>query len=118
MIDYLNGALTRKSPTEIVVECGGVGYRVEISLHTYAQLPANGLLRILIHTHVTDSGQRLFGFVEDSERELFRLLQSVRGVGPTIALTLLSHEPPPRLIERLRSNDVRGLMNIKGIGKK
>jgi len=89
-----------------------------ISLHTYETLPRAGVVTLLIHVHHTDNGQRLYGFADEEERTLFRALQSVRGVGPAIALTLLSHDSPARLIERLKVADVRGLTQIKGIGRK
>ncbi len=118
MIEYLEGNLARKSTTEVVVDCGGVAYLVHVSLNTTSQLPASGSVKVLIHTHFSDNGQRLYGFSSESERSLFRILQGVRGVGPALALTLLSHEPADRLLGRLRDGDVNGLTRVKGIGRK
>ena len=118
MIEYLDGLLERKSPTEAVIECHGVGYRVSISLSTFSALPASGRVRLLVQPHYSETDQKLYGFVEAGERELFRLLQSVRGVGPATALAILSHETPAAIARRIQSEDVRGLMSIKGIGRK
>ncbi len=118
MFEFLKGELARKGPSDAVVEVHGVGYLLAISLQCYTALPASGPVRLLVHVHTTDSGTRLFGFLEESERALFRLLQSVRGIGPSVALTLLSHEPPEALAGRIRQGDVKGLTRIKGIGTK
>ena len=118
MIEFLEGDLVRKTPTEAVVRCGGVGYLASISLKSFAALPASGAVRLLIHWHESDSGTRLFGFASEGERQMFRTLQSVRGVGPALALTLLSHETPELLAGRIRAGDTKGLTRIKGIGTK
>ena len=118
MFEFLKGELARKGPTEAVVDVNGVGYLLSISAQCFAALPARGAVTLLVHVHTNDSGTRLFGFVEDRERALFRQLQSVSGVGPAVALSLLSHEPPAALAGRLRSGDVKGLTQIKGIGTK
>lgn len=116
MFEFLNGELARKGPTEAVVDVHGVGYLLSISAQCYAALPARGAVRLLVHVHSNDAGTRLFGFLEERERALFRQLQSVSGVGPAVALNLLSHEPPDALAGRLRAGDVKGLTRIKGIG--
>ncbi|MSR47694.1 MAG: Holliday junction branch migration protein RuvA [Planctomycetes bacterium] len=118
MFEFLKGELARKGPTEAVVDVNGVGYLLSISAQCFAALPARGVVTLLVHVHTNDSGARLFGFVEERERALFRQLQSVSGVGPAVALNLLSHEPPDALAGRLRSGDVKGLTRIKGIGTK
>lgn len=118
MIEFLQGELVRKSPNEAVIDCGGVGYVAAISLKSFEALPAGGRVRLLIHFHQAESGTRLFGFAAEPERQMFRTLQSVRGVGPSLALTLLSHEAPELLAGRIRGGDVKGLTRIKGIGTK
>jgi Holliday junction DNA helicase RuvA len=118
MIEFLAGTVHHRSPGEVVIECGGVGYGVHTSLNTFSELPDRGPVHLLIHHHFSESSQRLFGFLDESERALFRLLQGVRGIGPALALTLLSHEPPDALVARLKSGDVTGLTRIKGVGRK
>ena len=118
MFEYLAGELTRKTPTEAVVECAGVGYRLSISLQTFSALVDSGPVRLLTHAHYSENDQRLYGFATDSERKLFRLLQGVRGIGPALAMTVLSHESSEQIVQRLKSGDVTGLTRIKGIGRK
>lgn len=118
MYDFLKGELARKGPTEAVVDVNGVGWLLSISAQCYAALPPRGAVTLLVHVHSNDAGTRLFGFLDEQERAFFRLLQSVRGVGPAVALTLLSHETPDVLAGRLHSGDVKGLTRIKGIGTK
>lgn len=118
MFDYLAGTLAKKAPTEVVVDCGGVGYLVHVSLHTSAALPAAGPVKLLVHVHQSENGQKLFGFWAELERSLFRLFQGVRGVGPTLAMNLLSHGAPEELVARLRAGDVKELTRIRGIGRK
>ncbi len=118
MIEYLSGELVRKSPGEAVVECGGVAYLASISLKSFEALPAGGRVKLLVHCHQSEAGTRLFGFSAEGERRMFRTLIDVRGVGPSLALTLLSHEAPEPLAARIRAGDVKGLTRIKGIGTK
>ena len=118
MFDFLEGDLARRAPNEAVVACGGVGYLAAISLESFKALPEHGRVRLLIHVHTSDAGVRLFGFVEERERLLFRKLISVSGVGPALALTLLSNLPPAELAIRIVEGDVKTLTRIKGIGTK
>ena len=118
MYDFLKGELARKGPTEAVVDVNGVGWLLSISAQCFAALPTRGSVTLLVHVHETESSTRLFGFLDEQERAFFRLLQSVRGVGPAVALTLLSHEPPEVLTGRLLAGDVKGLTRIKWIGSK
>ena len=118
MFEYLEGRLIEKTATSAVIDCGGVGYRLHISLETSAALPSSGPVKLLVHPYYSESDQRLYGFATTAERELYRLLQGVRGVGPSVAMAILSHEPPERLIARLQAGDLTGLTRIKGIGKK
>jgi Holliday junction DNA helicase RuvA len=119
MFEYLSGELARKSPTEAVVDANGVGYHLTISERCFRALPASGRVKLYVHVHHSEeTGTRLFGFVDERERAFFRLLQTVRGVGPAMALALLSREPPEILANRLASSDVKGLKKIKGVGVK
>ena len=107
MITHVRGRLVHKAPTRAVVEAGGIGYEVAISLATYGQLPETGAeVLLLTHHYVREDRQDLFGFVEEAEREMFRLLIGVAGIGPVLAQTVLS------------GMAVRDLTGIKGIGKK
>ncbi len=118
MIAHLQGRLVEKSPTEVVVDCGGVGYSVNISLHTFSLLPASESIKLYTHLQVREDAHVLFGFAEKSERELFRLLISVSGIGAGIARTMLSSLEPRQIIRALASGDVATIQGIKGIGAK
>ena len=116
MFEFLEGELARKSPTDAVLDVAGVGYVLAISLQCYTALPQHGRVRLFVHVHLGESGTRLFGFLDEKERALFRLLQTVGGVGPGVALTLLSSEPAAAVAARIRAGDVKGLTRVKGIG--
>lgn len=119
MITYVRGRLVQKAPTRAVVEAGGIGYEVAISLATYGQLPETGAeVLLLTHHHVREDRQDLFGFVEEAEREMFRLLIGVSGIGPILAQTVLSGMAVRDLQEAIFHERVRELTGIKGIGRK
>jgi Holliday junction DNA helicase RuvA len=118
MIAHLQGKLVEKSPTEVVIDCGGVGYHVNISLHTYALLPTTDFIKLYTHLQVKEDAHTLFGFVEKSEREIFRLLLSVSGIGAGIARTMLSSLDPKQITNAIASGDVATIQTIKGIGNK
>jgi Holliday junction DNA helicase RuvA len=118
MIAHLQGKLVEKTPTEVVIDCGGVGYHVNISLHTYSLLPKTDLIKLFTHLQVKEDSHTLFGFIEKSEREIFRLLISVSGIGASIARTMLSSLEPKQIIEAIGSGDVATVQSIKGIGVK
>lgn len=118
MIAHLQGRMVEKSPTEVVIDCGGVGYRVNISLHTYSLLPATENIRLFTHLQIKEDAHTLYGFAEKSERELFRLLLSVSGIGAGIARTMLSSLDPKQIIQALAQGDVATIQSIKGIGGK
>lgn len=118
MIAHLQGRLVEKSPTEVVIDCGGIGYRVNISLHTYSLLPATENIRLFTHLQIKEDAHTLYGFAEKSERELFRLLLSVSGIGAGIARTMLSSLDPKQIIHALAQGDVGTIQSIKGIGGK
>ena len=118
MIAHLQGKLVEKSPTEVVIDCGGVGYHVNISLHTYSLLPATDFIKLFTYLQIKEDAHTLFGFVEKSEREIFRLLLSVSGIGAGIARTMLSSLDPRQITNAIASADVSTIQSIKGIGNK
>ncbi|HSM64538.1 MAG TPA: Holliday junction branch migration protein RuvA [Gillisia sp.] len=119
MIHHLRGQLIEKNPTYIVIDCNGVGYFLHISLHTFALLRnASEAISIYTHLQVKEDSQTLFGFMEKSERELFRLLISVSGIGASIARTMLSSLDPKQIMNAIASGDVGTIQSIKGIGAK
>ncbi len=118
MITHLRGKLVEKNPTYVIVECSGVGYYVNISLHTYSLLRDQELINIYTHLQVREDSHTLFGFAEKSEREIFRLLISVSGIGASTARTFLSSLNPEQIIEAIASGDVHTIQGIKGIGAK
>lgn len=119
MITYLHGILAKKSPTEIIVDIQGVGYAVNISLSTYEQLPeTNAEVHILTHHHIREDAQLLYGFINESEREMFKLLIGVSGIGPKMAQTILSGVRPDELIRTISHSALSALTAIPGIGKK
>jgi len=118
MISHLNGKLVEKSPTDVVIECGGVGYFVNISLHTYSGISSNENIKLYTHLQVREDAHTLYGFFEKSEREIFRLLISVSGVGASTARTMLSSMSPMQIRDAIALNDVPTIQSIKGIGAK
>ncbi|MFV8440957.1 Holliday junction branch migration protein RuvA [Flavobacterium sp. LB2P44] len=118
MIAHLQGKLVEKSPTQIIIDCGGVGYHVNISLHTYSLLPDTDLIKVYTHLQIKEDAHTLFGFMEKSEREIFRLLLSVSGIGASIARTMLSSLDPKQITNAIASADVIIIQSIKGIGSK
>lgn len=119
MIHYLKGQLIEKNPTNVVIDCNGVGYFVHISLHTYSLLKtASEAIKIFTHLQVKEDSHTLYGFMEKSERELFRLLISVSGVGASTARTMLSSIEPRQIMEAIAAGDAATVQSIKGIGAK
>lgn len=118
MIALLKGRLIDKSPTEIVVECAGVGYEVNISLHSYSLLPEDENILIYIHLQVRDDAHLLFGFMEKSERQIFKLLIGVSGIGANTARNMLSYITPAELMLAIANADIVTLKSIKGVGPK
>jgi len=118
MITYIKGAITFKNPTFIVVETGGIGYHINISLNTYAQIEKAEQVRILTHVQIKEDAHTLYGFAEESERQLFRLLISVSGVGPATAQVALSALTPDDLRNAIIGEDVNTFKQVKGIGPK
>ena len=118
MIAHLQGKLVEKTPTEVIIDCNGVGYHVNISLHTYSLIPNMEFIKLFIYLQVKEDSHTLFGFVEKSEREIFKMLLSVSGIGASIARTMLSSLEPKQIIQALASGDVGTIQSIKGIGSK
>ena len=119
MIGRLTGRLATKAPDQILLDVAGVGYLVHIPLSTFYELPdVESPVTLSIHTHVREDTLALYGFLTERERSLFLLLLSVAGIGPRVALTVLSCIPPAELVGALRKQDVRRLMAIPGVGKK
>ena len=119
MIGRLTGRLAAKATDHVLLDVGGVGYLVLIPLSTFYELPeAESQTSLFIHTHVREDALALYGFLTERERALFLLLMSVAGIGPKVALTVLSGMPPSDLVEALSKQDVRRLVAIPGVGKK
>ena len=118
MITQIKGRLVEKSPTELVVDCHGVGYSINISLNTYSQLNDEDSIKLFTHLIVKEDSHTLFGFSTKSERELFKLLISVSGVGASTARTMLSSLTPIEIISSINNEDVNSVQSIKGIGSK
>jgi Holliday junction DNA helicase RuvA len=119
MIAHLRGNLVAKHPNQAIVECGGVGYDVVITVPTFSDLPQPGSeVALFIHTHVREDQLALFGFLRPEEKKLFEKLLLVSGIGPKLAVTILSGMPASDMVGSIRSNDVARLTKIPGIGKK
>ena len=118
MITQIRGRLVEKSPTGVVIDCNGVGYFIHISLHTFSQLTDNESIKLLTHLQVKEDSHQLYGFVTAMEREIFRLLISVSGIGTNTARTMLSSLTPKQVREGIASDDVALIQSVKGIGLK
>src|SRR5579884_3582429 len=119
MIAHLRGRLIAKHPNQAIVEVGGVGYDVTISVPTFSDLPGVGSeVALHIHTHVREDALALYGFLRIPEKQLFEKLLTVSGIGPKLAVTILSGMPADDMIGAIRSNDVAKLTKIPGIGRK
>ncbi len=118
MITYVKGNITHKSPTFIVVEAGGLGYQIHISLHTYALVEKLETVKILTHLHIKEDSHTLYGFAEAAERNTFVHLISVSGIGPSTAQLMLSAMNPEEMRAAIISEDVNALKRIKGVGPK
>jgi len=119
MIAFLTGRLAFKAPTHLTLDVQGVGYEVHIPLSTYYALPnLDEITALNIHTHLREDAIQLFGFLSHSEKELFLLLTTVSGIGPKLALSVLSSLPIPELLRAIQTEDVEKLGTVPGIGKK
>jgi Holliday junction DNA helicase RuvA len=118
MIDYLKGGIVELSPARMVMECGGVGYEIHISLTTYSAYQGRQEGRIYVYEVIREDAHLLFGFATVEEREVFLLLISVSGVGPNTARMILSSMPPGELAEAIAGGNEQALTMVKGIGSK
>ncbi len=119
MIAHLRGRLVSKHPNQAVVDCTGVGYDVAISVPTFSALPEVGAeVSLFIHTHVREDALALYGFLRAEEKQLFERLIGVSGIGPKLAITILSGMPAAEMVAAIRGHDVVRLTRIPGIGKK
>jgi len=119
MIAHLRGRLLFKHPNQAVIETAGVGYDVTISIPTFSELPAAGSeVALHIHTHVREDALALYGFLRIEEKQLFEKLITVSGIGPKLAITILSGMPTPDMVGAIRANDHARLTKIPGVGKK
>jgi len=118
MITHIQGRLVEKTPTDVVIDCNGVGYFLNISLHTFSQLPQSENVKLFTHLQIREDAHTLYGFSSIVEREIFRLLISVSGVGASTARTMLSSLSPGQIKEAIASEDIATIQSVKGIGAK
>ncbi len=118
MIALLKGTIAYRSIDHVIIDVGGVGYRLQIPLSTFYALPETGPAQFQVYTHVRDDAIHLFGFLSIEEKQLFVLLISISGIGPKLALNILSHIPAGALRQALADGDAKRLATLPGIGKK
>lgn len=118
MISHIQGRLVEKNPTDVVIDCNGVGYAINISLHTFSELPTTENVKLFTHLIVREDAHILYGFSGVAEREIFRLLISVSGVGSSTARTMLSSLAPDQIVDAIATNDLKTIQSAKGIGAK
>jgi len=118
MITHVKGRLVEKAPTSVVIESNGIGYLINISLNTFSQIPDNENLKLFTHLQIKEDSHTLYGFYSIKEREIFRLLISVNGIGSSIARTMLSSISPNQIIEAISRENVSVIQSVKGIGSK
>ena len=118
MITQIIGRLVEKNPTYVVVDCNGLGYLLNISLNTYGSLPTDENVKLYTHLSIREDAHTLYGFIDKVEREVFKLLISVSGVGPSIARTMLSSMTAEDVQQAIASENVKLIQSVKGIGAK
>ena len=118
MITYIKGKLIEKSPTNAIIEANGIGYFLNISLNTFSKLPDSEAVLLYTHLAIREDAHTLFGFINKLEREIFKLLISVSGVGPSIARTMLSSMTSEQIQQAIATEDIPTIQSVKGIGAK
>jgi Holliday junction DNA helicase RuvA len=118
MITHIQGKMVEKNPDHVVVECNGLGYHINISLQTFSNIPDQENLKLYTHLVIREDAHILFGFYSKTEREIFKMLISVSGVGPSIAITMLSSMDTEEIQQAIGSEDVSKIQSVKGIGLK
>ncbi len=118
MITHIRGKLVEKNPTYTIIECNGIGYFLHISLNTYSKIPDIEAVKLFTYLSIKEDSHTLFGFFDRIEREIFKLLISVSGVGTSIARTMLSSMTPEQIQQAIASEDVATIQSVKGIGAK
>lgn len=118
MITHIRGRLIEKNPTYAIIETNGIGYFLNISLNTFSQIPDNESVILYTYLSVKEDSHTLFGFIDKTEREIFKLLISVSGVGPSIARTMLSSMSTDEIQHAIGSGNVSAIQSVKGIGAK
>ena len=118
MITHIKGKLVEKSPTSVIIDVNGVGYLINISLNTFSAIPDQENLKLYTHLQIKEDSHTLFGFYGLKEREIFRLLISVSGIGASIARTMLSSLTPEQIIQGISIGDSVMIQSVKGIGLK
>lgn len=118
MITHIKGKLVEKSPTSVIIEVNGIGYLINISLNTFSTIPDQENLKLYTHLQIKEDSHTLFGFYSRKEREIFRLLISVSGIGASIARTMLSSLSPEQIIQGISIGDSAMIQSVKGIGLK
>jgi len=118
MITYIKGKLIEKSPTNAIIESNGIGYFLNISLNTFSNIPDKESILLYTHLSIREDSHTLFGFINKLEREIFKLLISVSGVGPSIARTMLSSMTSEQIQQAIATEDIPTIQSVKGIGAK
>jgi len=118
MITHIKGKLVEKSPTSVIIDVNGIGYLINISLNTFSAIPDQENLKLYTHLQIKEDSHTLFGFYSIKEREIFRLLISVSGIGASIARTMLSSLSPEQIIQGISIGDSAMIQSVKGIGLK
>jgi len=118
MISYLNGRLIEKNPTNLIIECNGIGYEVKITLTTFSSIGSGESVKVFTQFIVREDAQLLYGFFTKEERDVFNQLISVSGIGPNTAMIMLSSLTPEEVAHAIQSEDVKTIQSVKGIGLK